>query len=149
MMGHTDGLSLDFQYDCRASRTVLHVNEQRQPVKVVRAFDSDADTALVHVHNLSGGVLAGVRLSLDLTVGARAGAGANVWRDLERPLLQVAQKLSSPVIIWGLGRLPAHGFVVRALGLNGREIASGLIAFWRDAKHVLYGRDAVIPHKIY
>jgi hypothetical protein len=33
--------------------------------------------------------------------------------------------------------------------LNGREIASGLVAFWRLAKQLLYGRDAVIPRKIY
>jgi urease accessory protein len=276
-------LALEFALDAGTSRTVMRINEQRQPLKVVRAFDLDAGAALVHIHNLSGGVLAGDRLSLDLTVGPRAsvqltstgatrvyrsrpgappaefstrvrvcqdglleylpdpiipfagcryvqhtdveledGAGlfwwetiapgreargevfsydalelsfrlqagglliatersdldpavrplcsaarlgpyryfssfyichagtdANTWRGLETSLREIAQQLSSPVIIWGLSTLPAHGIVVRALSLNGREIASGLVAFWRVAKQLLYGRDAVIPRKIY
>lgn len=276
-------LALEFAFDNSTSRTVLRINEQRQPLKVVRAFDLEAGAALVHIHNLSGGVLAGDRLSLDLTVGprasaqvtstgatrvyrsrprarpaefssrvricrdalleylpdplipfagcsyaqrteieldggaglfwwetvapgreargevfsydalrlsfqlqaagvpiaierndldpcaralsslarlgpyryfssfyiCRAGADGNVWRRLETSLREIAQQLSSPVIIWGLSTLPAHGIVVRALSLNGREIASGLVAFWRVAKQMLYGRDAVIPRKIY
>jgi urease accessory protein len=79
----------------------------------------------------------------------RAGTGGNTWRGLEMSLREIARQLSSPVIIWGLSTLPAHGIVVRALSLNGREIASGLVAFWRVAKQLLYGRDAVIPRKIY
>jgi urease accessory protein len=79
----------------------------------------------------------------------REGAGENIWRDLEKHLLELAGKLSSPVIIWGLGRLPAHGLVVRALSHHGRDIATGLVSFWRVAKQVLYGQDAVIPRKIY
>jgi urease accessory protein len=79
----------------------------------------------------------------------RAGAGESTWSDLGKRLLELAGQLSSPVIIWGLGRLPAHGLVVRALSQNGRDIASGLISFWRVAKQVLYGQDAVIPRKIY
>ena len=65
-------LALEFALDAGTSRTVMRINEQRQPLKVVRAFDLDAGAALVHIHNLSGGVLAGDRLSLDLTVGPRA-----------------------------------------------------------------------------
>jgi urease accessory protein len=79
----------------------------------------------------------------------RAGTDGNTWRSLETLLREIAQQLSSPVIIWGLSTLPAHGIVVRALSLNSREIASGLVAFWRVAKQMLYGRDAVIPRKIY
>ncbi|HUJ20135.1 MAG TPA: urease accessory protein UreD [Bryobacteraceae bacterium] len=276
-------LALQFEYDHHSARTALQVNEQRQPLKVVRAFCSDDGSALVHIHNVSGGVLAGDRLSIDLDVcpkaaaqvtstgatrvyrcrseaqaaassirvrvaagglleylpdplipfagsryeqrttidldeGAglfwwetvapgreargetfaydalrlrfelraggipislessdlvpavrplsslarlgpylywssfhicRATADASTWPALEKRLLPLAGELSSPVIIWGLGRLPAHGLVVRALSLNGRDIARGLIAFWRAAKQALYGRDAVIPRKIY
>jgi urease accessory protein len=79
----------------------------------------------------------------------RVGAAQDTWRGLEKQLRELAGRLSSPVIIWGLGRLPAHGLVVRALSQNGRDIASGLISFWRVAKQVLYGQDAVIPRKIY
>ena len=283
-MPETNGrLSLQFDYDASHARTVLELKEQRQPLKVVRAFDSGDSAVLVHVHNLSGGVLAGDRLSLEINVGPRAeaqvtstgamrlyrarpqsqpaecsttvnvregalleylpdplipfggaryeqrttvalepGAGlfwwetvapgreargeifsyddlrlgfelhaggtplviernwldpvarplnsrarlgryryfssfyicraetsADTWRALEKQLADLVQRLTSPVIIWGLGRLPAHGFVVRALSLRGREIASGLFDFWRVAKLALYGRVAVIPRKIY
>jgi urease accessory protein len=284
MMPRSDGrLSLQFVYDADAARTRLWVLEQRQPLKVVRGFDLDGGAALVHLHNLSGGVLAGDKLSLDVAVdaGARAqitstsatrayrspaeagpsefvtqiqvsenalleylpdplipfagarysqrthvslsngaglfwwetltpgreargevfsydllhlsfelraagipiatehnhldpalrpltslvrlgpfrylssfyicsaGAPESTWDRLERQLLTLARSETSPVIIWGLTRLPAHGLVVRALSQNGRDIARGLIAFWRAAKQALYGQDAVIPRKIY
>jgi urease accessory protein len=283
-MQRSDGrLSLRFEYDAPTSRTLLHVAEQRQPLKVVRAFHVETSTALAHVHNLSGGVLSGDHLSLRLEIGeyaraqvtstgatrlyrsragtgaaefvahvvvkrqglleylpdplipfagsrfhqktavdladggglfwwgtvapgreargevfsydalqfrfdlraagtpitvencylhpparslesparlgpfryfssffiCRAGAGENTWRSLEKQLLELAGQRSSPVIIWGLSRLPAHGLVVRALSRNGRDIASGLVDFWRVAKQALYGQDAVIPRKIY
>ena len=283
-MRPTDGrLSLRFEYDVRSGRTQLDLREQRQPLKVVRAFHLPGGTALVHMHNLSGGVLAGDRLSIELDVGpgaraqvtstgatrlyrsrcqaapaelatqvraregalleylpdplipfagsryrqrtivdlepdaglfwwetvapgreargevfsyqnldlnfelrvsgalvaidrgdldpiarplqstvrlgpfryfstfyvCRAGASESALRVLEKQLAEVAGQLSSPVIIWGLGRLPAHGLVVRALSRNGRDIAEGLVTFWRVAKQALYGEVAVIPRKIY
>jgi urease accessory protein len=283
-MPPADGrLSRQFEYDTPRARTVLHVAEQRQPLKVVRAFQQEGGAALSHIHNLSGGILAGDRLSLDLDIGPRAqaqvtstgatrlyrsragtsaaefttrarvkrgamleylpdplipfaesrfhqdtvvtledgaglfwwetvapgreahgemfsydalrfrfelraegvpialdhshldpvarplgsparlgpyryfssfyvchvGAGESTWRGLEKQLRELAGTLSSPVIIWGLGRLPAHGLVVRALSQNGRDISSGLVSFWRVAKQALYGQDAVIPRKIY
>jgi urease accessory protein len=284
MMQHADGhLSLQFEYSAQTARTLLNIHEQRQPLKVVRAFHLDDGAALVHVHNLSGGVLAGDRLSLEVNVGpgaraqvtstsatrlyrsrpqalpaqfstsvrvaanalleylpdplipfagsrysqrtvvnlepgaglfwwdtvapgreardeifsydslrlgfelhaagvpiaiersdlhpierplssparlgpyryfssfyiCRSGVAEDTWRVLENGLRDLAGNLTSPVIIWGLGRLPAHGLVVRALSHNGRDIAQGLVAFWRAAKQALYGQDAVIPRKIY
>ena len=283
-MSRTDGrLSLQFDYDPTALRTRLQVLDQRQPLKVVRAFELDCGGALVHLHNLSGGVLAGDKLSLDVAVGAgataqitstsatriyrsrpeacaaesvtrirlrenalleylpdplipfagakysqhtevdlsdgaglfwwetlapgreargevfsyetvrlsvalrvagipvatengglnpalrpltsparlgpyrylstfyicRAGLDDSTWITVEKQLLDLAGPMSSPVIIWGLTRLPAHGLVVRALSQNGRDIARGLIGFWRVAKQALYGQEAVVPRKIY
>lgn len=283
-MQHSDGrLSLQFEYDTRGARTQLNLLEQHQPLKVVRAFHLRDGAALVHIHNLSGGVLAGDRLSVELDVGpgaraqvtstgatrlyrsrsraepaelethasaregavleylpdplipfagsryrqctvvnlehgaglfwwdtvtpgreargevfsyqnlhlsfelrvagvpvaiergdlnpverplqskarlgpycyfstfyvCRAGAAESALRALQKELAEVAEQLSSPVIIWGLGRLPAHGLVVRALSRNGRDIAEGLVTFWRVAKLALYGEVAVIPRKIY
>ena len=74
-MRPTDGqLSLQFEYDTRAARTQLNLLEQRQPLKIVRAFHLPGGAALVHMHNLSGGVLAGDRLSVELDVGPGARA---------------------------------------------------------------------------
>ncbi len=47
----------------------MRIIEQTPPLRVVRAFGN-----LVHLHNLSGGVLAGDRLSLDIEVADRARA---------------------------------------------------------------------------
>jgi len=50
------------------------VKRQDPPWKVVRAFALPGSGALVHLHNVSGGVLAGDRLALDVEVGAAAAA---------------------------------------------------------------------------
>jgi len=283
-MPRTDGrLAIQLAYDSKTKRTQLHVLEQRQPLKVVRAFHLDGDTALIHLHNLSGGVLAEDRLSFDIAVedGARAqitstsatrvyrsrtsagaaecttkvrlgmnslleylpdplipfagarysqhvtidtcdGAGLfwwetlapgreargelfaydslrirfeihargipiaienahlnpaarplasiarlgpyrylstfyicrvglsqETWVRLEKHLLELATGMCTPVITWGLSRLPAHGLVVRALSQSNRDIARGLMCFWRAAKQELYGQEPVVPRKIY
>jgi urease accessory protein len=54
----------------------MHVDAQQPPWRVVRAFAQDNGSALVHLHNVSGGVLAGDRLSLDISV--RPGSAAQV-----------------------------------------------------------------------
>jgi urease accessory protein len=48
------------------------VNRQDPPWKVVRAFPQPGAGVLVHLNNVSGGVLAGDRLALDVTVHAGA-----------------------------------------------------------------------------
>ncbi len=53
-------LHLRFQSDSTAQsakKTVLHVLEQRPPLKVIRAFEQDSGGVLVHLHNVSGGIL--------------------------------------------------------------------------------------------
>ncbi len=54
----------------------LRVNRQDPPWKVVRAFRQPGAGVLVHLNNVSGGVLAGDRLALDVTV--QAGAMAQI-----------------------------------------------------------------------
>jgi urease accessory protein len=52
------------------------VKRQDSPWKVVRAFALPGNGRLVHLHNVSGGVLAGDRLALDVDV--KAGAAAQI-----------------------------------------------------------------------
>jgi urease accessory protein len=47
---------------------VLSVREQVPPLKVVRAFPTPYNGALVHLHNISGGILGGDQLRLDIDV---------------------------------------------------------------------------------
>src|SRR5689334_14190789 len=52
----------------------MRVLEARPPLKVVRAFEAEYGAALVHLHNVSGGVLGGDHLTLEARVGAVAHA---------------------------------------------------------------------------
>ncbi len=277
-------LRLNFGYDRARAQTVLHVREQQQPLKVIRAFPLAHGGALVHVHNLSGGVLGGDHLQLtvevepeayaqltstsatrlyrsrpsapcaiqtsevrvaqgalleylpdpiipfagsrylqqtrivladgaglfwwetiapgrtacgelfaydllqtDFTITAlnrpvaieryklvpstneiasparlgvyryyssfyilKVGVEAAEWARLEGQLNMLARELSVPgEESWGVSLLVAHGLAVRGISRQGKDIAAGLYAFWRAAKQALYGREAVLPRKIY
>jgi urease accessory protein len=63
-----------FEVDASDATTKLHVEEQRPPLQVVRAFPMPHAETLVHLHNVSGGVLAGDQLELDISVGPQAKA---------------------------------------------------------------------------
>jgi len=62
-------LALSFSADETTGRTRMHVNTQEPPWRVIRAFPQSNGSSLVHLHNVSGGILAGDHLSLDLRVG--------------------------------------------------------------------------------
>jgi len=65
-------LVLDFVRDAATGQTVLSASLQEPPLRVVRAFALDDGSALAHLHNISGGLLGGDRLSLAVNVGASA-----------------------------------------------------------------------------
>jgi urease accessory protein len=80
----------------------------------------------------------------------RAGIESSRWVELERLLGELAEQLSRPSkTVWGVSPLRAHGVVVRALSVSGREITRRLPDFWRVAKLFLYDREAVLPRKVY
>ena len=80
----------------------------------------------------------------------RVGVPPSRWLELEAELSDSARRLSSPALtLWGVSALPAHGLVVRALSMKGRDIARGLFDFWRASKSALYDEPAVPPRKIY
>lgn len=62
-------MRLDFSRDRTTGRTVLGESFQEPPLKVVRAFSLEDGGALVHLHNVSGGLLGGDRLSLRVNLG--------------------------------------------------------------------------------
>ncbi|HEX8146498.1 MAG TPA: urease accessory protein UreD [Pyrinomonadaceae bacterium] len=80
----------------------------------------------------------------------RVGLPEARWLELESELAETARSLSRPgSILWGVSTLPAHGLVLRALGMKGRDITRGLFDFWRVTKSALYGEAAVPPRKVY
>jgi urease accessory protein len=80
----------------------------------------------------------------------RVGTPAATWLALEDRLDQLARLLSLPgQMVWGVSVLAAHGLVVRALGMNSRQLSAGLVQFWQQAKSELYEAQALLPRKIY
>jgi Urease accessory protein UreH len=76
-------------------------------------------------------------------------AGRQSWLELESQLGELAGSLSRPgEVLWGVSTLTACGLAIRGVALAGRDLAPGLIAFWRVAKWYLCGRAANIPRKI-
>jgi urease accessory protein len=69
-----ESLRLDFECEKGSNKTLLASSQQEPPLRVVRAFSAENGSALVHLHNLSGGVLGGDALAL----GVKVGAGAQV-----------------------------------------------------------------------
>jgi urease accessory protein len=65
-------LRLDFERVALTGCSVLAASRQDPPLKVVRAFEVEDGAALVHLHNVSGGLLGGDRLELVVNVGRGA-----------------------------------------------------------------------------
>jgi urease accessory protein len=65
-------LALRFELAGRCTR--MRVEAQEPPLRVVRAFQQQNGAVLVHLHNVSGGILAGDRLSLRIDVGSGTAA---------------------------------------------------------------------------
>jgi len=90
-------LELEFEFNRAAGRTILAASRQQTPLKVVRAFAVEDGSALVHLHNVSGGVLAGDRLELRARIGAEASAqltttgATRIYRAAEQALDAVQQ----------------------------------------------------------
>jgi urease accessory protein len=75
LAGRVDAsLSLAFERRETDGVTVRSEAAQTPPLRVIRAFVAEDKSALVHLHNVSGGVLGGDRLGLSVRVGAGASA---------------------------------------------------------------------------
>jgi urease accessory protein len=64
-------LHLDFARDSATGDTYLAESLAEPPLKVVRSFTQDDGAALVHLHNVSGGLLGGDHLSLSVNLAAQ------------------------------------------------------------------------------
>jgi urease accessory protein len=65
-------LRLDFERNSVTGRTALTASKQEPPLRVVRAFAQEDGGALVHLHNVSGGLLGGDELALSVRAGAES-----------------------------------------------------------------------------
>ena len=67
-------LRLEFAGDAATNHTRLTASLQEPPLRVVRAFAIENGTALAHLHNVSGGLLGGDHLTLNVTAAANSRA---------------------------------------------------------------------------
>ncbi|MGH9704068.1 MAG: urease accessory protein UreD [Candidatus Acidiferrales bacterium] len=67
-------LQLEFQQDSLTGQTCLASTRQEPPLQVVRAFPIEDGSAMAHLHNISGGILGGDSLALEVRVGPGAKA---------------------------------------------------------------------------
>jgi urease accessory protein len=65
-------MQLDFAHDAARNITFLAASSQEAPLKAIRAFTLEDGTALIHLHNVSGGLLGGDQLTLKIDVGREA-----------------------------------------------------------------------------
>jgi urease accessory protein len=65
-------LALRLEYDAARRTAVLQASSQEPPLKVVRAFGIEDGSALLHLHNVSGGLLGGDQLKMTLEIGESA-----------------------------------------------------------------------------
>jgi urease accessory protein len=72
-MASTSALHLCFEAT-QSGATILRVKNQQPPWRVVRGFPVPSGETLVHVHNLSGGILDGDVLQCEINLGAGAQA---------------------------------------------------------------------------
>jgi urease accessory protein len=79
----------------------------------------------------------------------RAGETPRYWRALEADLQAVADRTTSPDVLWGVTSLRAHGLVIRGVAVSGRALTESLVELWRAAKWSLCGRVAVLPRKVH
>lgn len=62
--------TLALRFVLSEGRTVLNVLRQEPPWRVLRAFRNSSNEALIHLHNVSGGILGGDQLRFDATLDA-------------------------------------------------------------------------------
>jgi urease accessory protein len=70
------GSRLELRFVAEEGFTRMHIPVQEPPWRAIRAFQNPLRQAVVHLHNVSGGVLSGD--SLDLTIDALAGTRVQV-----------------------------------------------------------------------
>lgn len=103
--GVTQEAILSLKFSCDKGRRPLQVLRQDPPWRVVRSFTVNEYDRLMHIHNLSGGVLGGDQLMLRVEVeeGAR---------------VQLTSTGATRIYRHREGRIPAHSSVILTVGKN-------------------------------
>lgn len=152
-------LDLEFAFDPRKHVTAFRRTRQQPPLRVIRAFTLSDGAALVHLHNVSGGLLGGDELHVNVDVGEGASAqltttsATRVYR-AANPDMECVQRntvaveegalleyLPDPIIPFAGARLRQHTTI---------RLAAGAGLFWwevlspgREARGEIFAYDSV------
>jgi urease accessory protein len=142
-------LRLELRRDAESGHTVLAASHQEPPLKVVRAFPLEDGAALVHLHNVSGGLLGGDRLKLSVDVGAEARVQITTTgaTRIYRPRAEASPATQSNEIVVGANALLEYlpDAVIPFWGARFRQrttiqLATGAGLFWWEI--LAPGREA-------
>lgn len=131
-----------FAYDCLELQTTICAGAV--PLAIERMLLQPA------LRPLDSPLRLGCYGSFATLYACRVGQPASEWPELEQLLGELAAERSSVgECVWGASTLPAHGVVVRGLGVTQRRLAVGLPVFWSAARKFLYGEEGILPRKLY
>jgi urease accessory protein len=71
------------------------------------------------------------------------------WLRWEQLMSEIIETIPATRQTWGVSALPKDGIVFRGLATEGLYLADSLVLFWRRMKRELYGREAVLPRKMF
>jgi urease accessory protein len=150
-------LRLEFSRDSASGQTILANSFQEPPLKVVRAFTLGDGAALAHLHNVSGGLLGGDHLTMQLELGRGAqvqlttAGGTRIYRHREEfsPTTQINEIAVGPNAVLEYlpdATIPFAG--ARYVQHTSIELADGAGLFWweilapgREASGELFAYD--------
>jgi urease accessory protein len=123
----------------------MHIGLQQPPWRVIRAFPQDNGAVLVHLHNVSGGVLAGDDLSLHVRVGPLAKAqvtstGATRLYRHRAGMPESQQRVSFTVAAGGLLEYLPDALIPFAGSRHRQEVE-----IWLEDGATVFGWEIVAP----
>jgi len=151
--------SLALAFEESGGNTVLAASRQQPPLRVVRAFPLEDGAALVHLHNVSGGLLGGDEIALEISLGASARAQVTTTgaTRIYRPRAQAPVTMQANTVSVGENALLEYvpDPIIPFAGVRFRqrttiELAAGAGLFWweclapgREAHGELFAYDSV------
>jgi urease accessory protein len=100
-------------------------------------------------HNLEHAIRMG-RFAYHATLYVcRTGVPYGEWLHWEQVMSETMETIPATTQTWGVSALPRGGIVFRGLGTEGLHLADSLVLFWRRMKRELYGREPILPRKMF
>jgi urease accessory protein len=130
-------------FDYTQLRLELDIRAAGQPIALERALIEPA------LRPLDSPARLGIYRYYGSFYICHVGQSAGCWAELAEALHTGLDRQHTDETVWGVSALPAHGLIVRGVSMTNRHLQTGFVHTWQIAKRHLYGREAVLPRKIY